>query len=63
MSKPKKKPQSREEILESKRKNERERYAIIKNDPISLVAYKEKDKHKYLKGKATGVMFQRNDRA
>lgn len=61
MVKPKKKPQSREEILERKRKNERERYARIKNDPMRLAAYKEKDKQKYLKGKATGVIKTINE--
>ncbi|CAH0723904.1 unnamed protein product, partial [Brenthis ino] len=56
MPKTKKKSQSREELLEKKRRNERERYARIKKDPTRLAAYKEKDKRKYLKRRATGAL-------
>lgn len=50
-----KKSQSREEVLSKKRENERKRYARIKKDPEKLAVYKEKNKQKYLKERATGL--------
>ncbi|VEN55874.1 unnamed protein product [Callosobruchus maculatus] len=40
---------SREEILRRKREAEKTRMLKIKNDPIKLAEYKEKEKQKYLK--------------
>lgn len=45
---------SREEILQKKREAEKARLSRIRNDPVKLAEYKEKERLRYLKKKKRG---------
>lgn len=50
----KKQKLSREEILQKKREAEKARLSRIRNDPVKLAEYKEKERLRYLKKKEKG---------
>lgn len=61
----KKQKLSREEILQKKREAEKARLSRIRNDPVKLAEYKEKERLRYLKKKRKGAKkkYKRYDTA